>query len=55
MTIHLTYIFVIINYIKLFHLSQMNTFYSDKKPTYEILSVIKQHADSTRVKQAKFH
>ncbi len=36
-------------------LSQLIAFYSDKKPIYEILRVIKQHADSTRVKQAKFH
>ncbi len=38
-----------------FKLSQLITFYSEKKPIYVILCVIKQHADSTRVKQATFH
>ncbi len=37
--------------LKIIKLSQLITFYSDKKPIYEILCVIKQHADSTRVKQ----
>ncbi len=56
--------FIIIDYLIIltqrvssifFKLSQLINFYSDKKPIYEILCVIKQLADSTRVKQAKFH
>ncbi len=42
-------------FLNFFKLTQLITFYSDKKPIYIILWVIKQHADSTRVKQAKFH
>ncbi len=38
-----------------FKLSQLITFSSGKKSIYEILCVIKQHADSTWLKQAKFH